>query len=204
MTRPVPKWRVIGLNPLGTILSLVGVSAALLFPWVLYKSNRVLPGVPRDLIDVLPGADVMIGTVLMVGVAAIATFCSGARLRLAAALLGLAVVAFTLAAASDALTPQGNRVVRIAPGAGFWTLLMCLILLAADAAARWRPGPAWRMLLLAGVTAVVVVGFAYGTFDHVSIMREYTINADRFRREFRQHVWLAIGRPWTRKTPRMK
>jgi osmoprotectant transport system permease protein len=33
----------------------------------------------------------------------------------------------------------------------------------------------------------------HGTFDNLSIMREYAVNSARFGQEFRQHLWLALG-----------
>jgi hypothetical protein len=54
----------------------------------------------------------------------------------------LAALAVAVAAAADILTPAGNRVVRVAPGAGFWIVLIGLGLLATDALTRLRPGPA--------------------------------------------------------------
>jgi osmoprotectant transport system permease protein len=41
--------------------------------------------------------------------------------------------------------------------------------------------------------AVTGLVLAHGTFDHLSVMREYAVNAARFAREARQHVLLALG-----------
>jgi osmoprotectant transport system permease protein len=98
-----------------------------------------------------------------------------------------------VAAAGNALTPAGNKVVRVAPGAGFWVLLVALGLMATDAITRLRPGPGMRVLLLAVFLAVTGLVLAHGTFDHLSVMREYAVNAARFAREARQHVLLALG-----------
>src|SRR5205823_2715441 len=127
------------------------------------------------------------------GAALAALRVSNPRVRLGAALLGVVAVALAVAAAGDALTPAGNKVVRVSPGAGFWVLLVCLGLMATDATTRMRPGPGLRVLLLAVSIAVAGLALAHGTFDHLSVMREYAVNADRFAREARQHVWLALG-----------
>jgi osmoprotectant transport system permease protein len=66
-------------------------------------------------------------------------------------------------------------------------------LLATDAMTRLRPGPGKRVLWLAAFAGVVALAFAHGTFDHLSVMREYAVNATRFAREARQHVLLALG-----------
>ena len=74
------------------------------------------------------------------------------------ALLGVAALSLALAAAADALTPGGNKVVRVAAGPAFWVLLVCLGLMATDAITRLRPGPATRVLLLALFFAVAGAG----------------------------------------------
>jgi osmoprotectant transport system permease protein len=103
------------------------------------------------------------------------------------------VVAAAIATAGNLLTPPGNRVVRVAPGSGFWVLLVAVGLMATDAITRLRPRPAARVLMLALFAAVTLFALAHGTFDHLSVMREYAVNAGRFAHEVRQHVWLALG-----------
>jgi osmoprotectant transport system permease protein len=49
------------------------------------------------------------------------------------------------------------------------------------------------VLCLVAFLAVVVAALASGVFDHLSIMREYAVNASRFAREAQRHVWLAFG-----------
>jgi osmoprotectant transport system permease protein len=91
------------------------------------------------------------------------------------------------------LTPIGNKVVRVAPGSGFWILLLALGLMATDALTRMHPGPGLRVLLLAVFLAICGLAFASGAFDNLSVMREYAVNADRIAREVRQHHLLALG-----------
>ena len=96
---------------------------------------------------------------LVLALAALAAlFGIRARWRLARRLLGLVAVALAAALAADALTPPGNRVVRIAPGAGFWLLLLSLGLLAADAITRMKPRPLPRVLCLALALGVAIAG----------------------------------------------
>ena len=116
-----------------------------------------------------------------------------ARRRLAAAVAGIVVLGLAVAAAANALTPPGNKVVRIAPGGAAWVLLVCLGLMATDAITRMRPRPIVRVLLLALTLAVAGAAIAHGTFDNLSVLREYTVNAGRFPGELRRHVWLAGG-----------
>jgi osmoprotectant transport system permease protein len=181
------------IDRLGTLLTLAGAAAICWLPFVVVKANRIVPGEPHALYAVLPLAATLACTLCLAAAAAAALLAGNPRVRLAAALVALVSVALALAAAGDDLTPPGNRVVRIAPGAGFWLLLVCLGLLATDAITRLAPRPGRRVLLLLGFLVAAVLALASGAFDHLSIMREYQVNHERFGRELRQHVALALG-----------
>jgi osmoprotectant transport system permease protein len=181
------------LDRLGLVLALALAAALLWLPFVVFKANRIVPGDARSLLAVLP-AWASLGCGLGIAlVALVAIRIIDARLRLAAALAGLVLVALALGAAGDGLTPAGNRVVRVSPGAGAWVLLLALGLFATDAITRLKPGPLLRVALLALAALVLVLAFGSGLFDHLSVMREYAVNAGRFAREARQHVLLALG-----------
>ncbi len=185
--------RLPGIDPLGALLAAAGALAAIFLPFVLYKANRIVPGDPHALAQVLPAPGAWACQAILMLAALTALAVANARARLAAALLGIAAIALAVAAAGDALTPLGNRVVRVAPGGAFWGLLVCLTLMATDAITRLRPGPLTRVLLLILAIAAAGLTLAHGTFDHLSIMREYAVNAERFAREAQRHVWLAAG-----------
>ncbi|HLJ39505.1 MAG TPA: ABC transporter permease [Steroidobacteraceae bacterium] len=189
-----PLWAgVRRVDALGTVLVAAGAAALLLLPFVVFKANRIVPGEGRALSEVLPAWGAL-GCEAALALAAVAAlWISAARLRLACALLAVVAVSLAAAAAGDALTPPGNVVVRIAPGAAFWVLMVCLGLLATDATTRLRPGPALRVLFLAATLAVAGLALRYGLFDHLSVMREYAVNATRFAREVQQHLKLAFG-----------
>ena len=178
---------------LGTLLSVIGLASLVFLPFVIFKINRIVSGHARPLLDVLPLASTLAFYAVLALVAVVAVGVTNARIRLVAALLGIVAVALVIGAAADALSPPGNRWVRVSPGAGFWTLLIALGLIATDAIARLRPGPAMRVLSLLIAAGVLSLAFASGLFDHLSIMREYAVNATSFSREARQHVLLAMG-----------
>jgi osmoprotectant transport system permease protein len=181
------------IDPLGALVAAVGAAGLILLPFVVFKSNRIVPGDARSLLEVLPIAAVLGCQASLVLVALVALGISDARLRLAAALVGVMLVAAAVATAGNLLTPAGNKVVRVAPGSGFWVLLIALGLMATDAITRLHPRPAVRVLMLMLFTAVVGMALTHGVFDNLSVMREYAVNAERFAREARQHVWLALG-----------
>jgi osmoprotectant transport system permease protein len=181
------------IDRLGAVLTVLAAVALVWLPFAVFKANRIVPGDPRGLFDVLPAWSALACYAVLVGVGVCALTVSNARVRLLAAVLGIVAISLAVAAIGDLLTPTGNRVVRVSPGGGFWLLLTSLGLLATDAITRLRPGPGLRVLFLLLFFAVALLAFAHGTFDNLSIMREYTVNADRFAREVRQHVLLAIG-----------
>ncbi len=181
------------IDSLGVVLVAAGSASLLFLPFVVFKSNRIVPGNPCTLAQVLPawGALGCAAALALAGGAAL--WAVNARVRLLLALLGVVAVAAAAAAAGDALTPPGDRIVRIAPGGAFWVLTVCLGLLATDAMTRLRPRPAVRVLFLAFSLTVMGLTLAHGTFDHLSVMREYAVNATRFAHEARRHLELAFG-----------
>ncbi|HEV2441365.1 MAG TPA: ABC transporter permease [Steroidobacteraceae bacterium] len=181
------------VDRLGALLTLVGAAGLFLLPFVAFKANRILPGDPRGLAQVLPVWAALACWATLAGIAAVALLAPNAPLRLVAALAGVVVVATALASAANALTPVHNLIVRVAPGAGFWLLLAALGLLATDAITRMRPGPGTRVLLLALFLGIAGFALAHGTFDNVSVMREYAVNASAFAVAARQHVLLSTG-----------
>jgi osmoprotectant transport system permease protein len=181
------------IDRLGALLTAAGAAALACLPFVVVKANRIVPGTPRALLEVVPPLFAWSCLAALLAAAVVAMGVSRARVRLAAALLGVVALALAVAQAGDVLTPAGNRVIRISPGAAFWVLLICLGLMATDAITRLRPRPLRRVLLLAGFLACVILVLRAGVFDHLSIMREYGVNAERFSRELVRHVLLAAG-----------
>lgn len=182
-----------GIDRLGALLTAIGAVALIFLPFVLLKANRIVPGDPRGLFGVLPVLHAVTTVIVLAVIGAISLVATHARVRLIAALVGVAAISLAVATAGDLLTPAGNKVVRVAPGSGFWLLLVILGLLATDAITRMRPGPMLRVVFLVVFLAVALLALAHGTFDNLSVMREYAVNADRFAREVRQHVVLALG-----------
>lgn len=180
------------IDRLGVLLSFVGSLALTLLPLVAFKANRIVPGEPRALLDLVPTAALALYFTLAAA-AAVAVFIQSPRVRLLAALVGIAALAITVASAADILTPAGDRVVRVAPGAGFWIVLIALGLLATDALTRLRPGPVLQVATLAVFLAATLAALGSGFFDDLSIMREYAVNATRFAQEARRHLLLALG-----------
>ena len=181
------------IDPLGALLAVLAAIALAALPFVVFKANRIVPGEPRSLFEVLGYATAFSFYTVLAATAFVALRVRHSGWRLASGLLALAVVVVGLGIASHALTPANNRVVRVAPGGAFWILVIALGLLAADALTRLKLGPLWRLVWLALVLAAAVAALRTGFFDDLSIMREYAVNSTRFAHEARQHLWLALG-----------
>ena len=187
---PAPRRR---LDRLGLLLGTVVLVALVLMPFIVFKSSRIASGDVRSLFQALPGAGGELTAGLALIAVVIAVWAADARVRLAAGISGVVVIALAVGHAADLLTPTGNRVVRIAPGAGSWVLLIAFMLVATNALSQFRLRPAVRVGCLLVTSLVVYTAFAAGLFDHLSVMREYAVNESSFGREARRHVALALG-----------
>jgi len=180
-------------DPLGALLTALAGIAVLALPFVLFKANRIMPGVPRGLVESAGWTWGVAAYGMLTCAGAVALWVRSPRWRLVVALVGTVIVALAVAAAAQHLTPEGNRVVRVAPGGAFWIVLFALGLLATDALTRLALRPSAKVLWLAVTLGVALLALHTGYFDDLSVMREYVVNASRFAREARQHVVLALG-----------
>ncbi|MFZ0551589.1 MAG: hypothetical protein WAM21_12355, partial [Steroidobacteraceae bacterium] len=71
------------VDRLGALLTLVGAAGLFLLPVVTFKANRILPGDPRDLAQVLPVWAALGCRATLAAVAAVALLAANAPLRLA-------------------------------------------------------------------------------------------------------------------------
>jgi osmoprotectant transport system permease protein len=105
----------------------------------------------------------------------------------------LLVLALAAGEGAQFVTPEGNTFARVSPGSGLWLILFGLSLLATDALARMRLGPSARIGALALALTAVGLLLWSGSWDQLSILREYANRADVFWREAQAHVLLALG-----------
>lgn len=188
----LPK-RAVGLDKLGVVIALVLAAAWILLPFADFKPNRILPGEPRSIFSALPSSHSTI-LALTLGLSILISLVrTPALLRLLVSFIGLVVLALAVGVAGTYLTPEGDRLARIAPGAGFWVLAGGYALLAADSLTRLRLGPWTRLAVLAMVAVGIGALLWSGAWNGLSILKEYTSRADAFWREGRTHILLAFG-----------
>lgn len=182
-----------GLNRTGLLFALMG-AVGLAMPFVQVKANRIVAGEAINLPSALAGGlgwlSVLVLLVVMVlnllpRLSPTARLCSG--------VIAMIVAVAALGLAADAFTPEGNRMVRVAPAAGFWILLLAFAMMSADAVARMAPSRKIRWMLLSGGVAIVVSILSTGLLDHTSVMIEYAARKDLFIRSLWQHLTLALG-----------
>jgi len=157
------------LDKLGVAIALIAGYAVAAAPFATFRANRIVAGEPQTLLAALPS---WAGPTLLAVIAAavlIGLFRTPSTLRLAASFAALAALLLLIGTAADHLTPPGNALTRL------------------------RPTPPFRILVL--VLAGAFLGFVLftGSWDKLSILKEYSARADSFWAEASKHVTLALG-----------
>ena len=181
------------LDRLDVPIAVLALFGALAAPLVTFRANRIAAGEGRALIEALPPATaaLLLAVVVAASLLALPRLSPGARL--AASALALATLALTIGTAATHLTPEGDKLARVAPASGFWLMTFAFTLLATDALTRLRLGPLARIAALLLVALGLGLLLASGRLDGLSIMKEYANRADVFWTEAQRHVVLAVG-----------
>jgi osmoprotectant transport system permease protein len=114
-----------------------------------------------------------------------------AQAGLAAALLLLVLAAGGQAA--SALMIGAKPAVRISLGTAFWTLAACAALAIVDALQRLDAGSAVRLLVAGAIVTGITVMAVAGTFEALSIAREYASRRVLFADAVWRHLVLVAG-----------
>jgi osmoprotectant transport system permease protein len=188
---------VIGVrNQVLFTLVIVAAAAVAATGFVGYAPNRLVSGRP---IALWAAADsVTIAGVSGLGATLLALcFVSPSRPilyaegGLAAALLLLVLAAAGKAA--DTLALGAGHAARISLGGAFWVLAAGAGLAVVDALQRLGAGPAARVLVVAAILAGILGLALAGTFDALSLAREYATHRELFAAAVVRHVALVTG-----------
>ena len=177
-------------------LVIVAALAVATSGFVAYAPNRLVSGKPIAL-WAAASLPVTIVVALLGALLLAVCFASPSRLlrfaeaALAAALLLL--VLFAAGQAASALAPGAKPAARISLGTAFWALSSCAALAVADALQRLDAGPAVRVFTVAAIGAGIAGLAAVGTFDSLSIVREYTTRRQLFADAVLRHIALVAG-----------
>jgi len=161
-----------------------------------YAPNRLVSGKPIALWEaaggLATGGIALLGAVLLA-----ACFMSPSKaLYSAEGVLAAALLLVVLAAAGQAastLALGARPAVRISLGAAFWFLAAADALAVVDGLQRLDAGPAARVLSVIAIGAGAAALMAAGTFDALSIAREYASRRQLFADALLRHMALVAG-----------
>jgi osmoprotectant transport system permease protein len=192
-TSTIPLTRAPVIDKLGVLIALIIAAGWVFLPFATFKANRIVPGQSRVFFEALPLPEaILLG--LVIAIALPLTFYRTPTLwRLLMSAVALATLFVLIGHAATFLTPAGNALARVSPGAGFWVLIFAFILLAADALTRLHLRPLPRVGVLLLVAAALGLLLVSGTWNGLSILKEYFVHADAFWREGLTHIILAFG-----------
>lgn len=181
------------VDKLGVIIALLVLAGLFLLPFVISRPNRIVLGQPLAIAAALPLVHAAI-LYAMVALGALVALIRGPNLwRLVSSLVVLGALAVLLGTSASVLTPEGNTIARVSPGAGFWVLVFAFALVAADALIRMKLRPLPRIGVLLLVSAAVGLMLWSGIWSDLSILKEYANRGASFWREAQTHVALAFG-----------
>ncbi|MDF3155764.1 ABC transporter permease [Mesorhizobium sp. XAP10] len=183
----------IRFDKLGVVIAAISAYAAFAAPFATFRANRIVPGQARSILEALPATTGTLLLVIVVAAALIALFKTLLALRLAASVVALAALALLIGVAGTFLTPEGNTFARVSPASGFWILIFAFTLLLADVLTRLNLSPLARVGVLAVSALAIGLLLISGSWDNLSILKEYFNRADSFWAEGSKHVTLALG-----------
>jgi osmoprotectant transport system permease protein len=177
-------------------LVIAAAIAVALSGFVAYAPNRLVSGKAISLWEAVsaPGTAViaLLGALLF----AMCFAAPNRWLHYAEAALAVALFLLVLTAAGQAantLALAAKPAIRISLGTAFWMLASCAALAVVDALQRLGAGPTARVLVVAAICAGAALLAAAGTFDTLSIAREYATRRQLFADAVLRHAALVVG-----------
>ncbi|WP_179298033.1 ABC transporter permease [Mesorhizobium carmichaelinearum] len=191
--RPTGEGVNIRFDKLGVVIAAIAAYAGFLAPFATFRANRIVPGQARSILEALPATTAALLLAIIVAAALIALFRTPLVLRLAASVVTLVALALLIGVAGTFLTPAGNTFARVSPASGFWILIFAFTLLLADVLTRLNLSPLARVGVLVVAALAISLLLMSGSWDNLSILKEYFNRADSFWAEGSKHVTLALG-----------
>lgn len=179
-------------SPTGLLFVGLGLAGALM-PFATFRENRIVLGEGVALWSAAGPLAVAFSAAALAAGLGLGLLRGRAAARAAGAMLGLGGLVALLSASAAALLDGAPDLARISPAAGFWVLLLALLLLLADALSQLRPGPGARAAILAGLMTALALVLASGLLSELSVMQEYRARAESFATQAERHAWLALG-----------
>ncbi|RWM06245.1 MAG: ABC transporter permease [Mesorhizobium sp.] len=180
-------------DKLGVVIAAIVAYAAFAAPFATFRANRIVPGQARSILEALPLTLAILLIAIVIAGGIIALLRTPLLLRLAASVIALVALAILIGTAGGFLTPAGNTFARVAPASGFWLLIFAFTLLLADVLTRLDLSPLARVGVLAVAALAIGALLVSGSWDSLSILKEYASRADSFWAEGSKHITLALG-----------
>jgi len=182
----------IAVDKLGVLIALIAAGAALM-PFAAFRANRIVVGLGKGIFEALPIWEAVFVALALAAAILVALLRTPRHWRLFASLAMLALLFLAVGHSASFLTPEGDRLARVSPGAGFWLAVFAFALLAADSFTRLKLAPWLRIVTLLLVAGAIALLLWSGAWNDLSILREYANRAEAFWREGQTHIALALG-----------
>lgn len=183
----------ISVNRVLLLLVLLTFAAAAL-PFISYAPNRLVSGEGRQLWDIRP--DMAWGLAVACLLLFVLSFVSGKSgniLTLVISQLLVIAALVTVGTTATYLAQTGSTLARTSLGSGFWLGLGFMLLAASDAIRRITRQMLWRWVLHAQLFVMPIVLLLSGTFNDLSLLKEYANRQDVFNDALAQHLTILFG-----------
>lgn len=183
----------ISVNRVLLLLVFLTIAAAAL-PFISYAPNRLVSGEGRRLWDIQP--DMAWGLAAACVLLFLLCFVPGKSGNILTLIVSqLLVIAALVIAGTTAtyLAQTGSPLARTSLGSGFWLGLGLMLLAASDAIRLITERASWRWLLHAQIFILPLVLLLSGTFNDLSLLKEYANRQDVFNDALAQHLTILFA-----------
>ena len=183
----------ISVNRVLLLLVLLTFAAAAL-PFISYAPNRLVSGEGRQLWDI--SYDTAWGLAvacLLLCLLSVVPGRSGNILALIVCQLLVIAALVTAGTTATYLAKTGSPLARTSLGSGFWLGVGLMLLAASDAIRRITAQALWRWALHAQIFIVPLVLLFSGTFNDLSLLKEYANRQDIFNDALAQHLTILFA-----------
>ncbi len=183
-------------NQVLLVLVTIAAGAVIVSGFVVLAPNRLVSGRPIALWSAVGGTSTMAFAVLGALLLGASLLPPTRALHSGVALLAGLLFLLTLAAAGHAarnIADGAGPAARISLGGAFWLITGCAALAVVDALQRLGAGPALRVLAVVAIGGGSAALAMAGTFDALSIAREYAGRRQLFAEGLLRHVALVAG-----------
>ena len=194
--RPPLLFPIAICNQVLLVLVVIAALAAAMSGFVVLAPNRLVSGHPIALWSAVGGGSAIAFAVVGALFLAASLMPPTKALHGCAALLAGLLVLLVLAAAGQAagtLAESAGPAARISLGGAFWLIAGCAALAVVDALQRLGAGLALRVLAVVAIGGGIVVLAIAGTFDALSVVREYASRRHLFAEALSRHIALVAG-----------